>query len=106
GQGKTLSLVLVKCSSSTKFTHTQMASSSSSSKKRKGKSAQTYNVAKFKSLFHADRYNKYTKFREVLAESRILIDTNELSPISEQINKRKWQRLTKPIQAVGYSLMR
>ncbi|MED6124728.1 hypothetical protein PIB30_061655 [Stylosanthes scabra] len=59
-----------------------------------------------KSLFHEDRFNKYTKFREVLIESRILIDTNELSPISEQINKRKWQRLTKPIQAVGYTMMR
>ncbi|MED6200469.1 hypothetical protein PIB30_085431 [Stylosanthes scabra] len=80
--------------------------SSSASKKRKGKTVQTHNVAKFKSLFHEDRFNKYTKFREVLVESRILIDTNELSPISEQINKRKWQRLTKPIQAVGYTMMR
>ncbi|MED6140090.1 hypothetical protein PIB30_089842 [Stylosanthes scabra] len=62
--------------------------------------------AKFKSLYHEDRFNKYIKHREVLVEAEILIDTNELSPISEQINKRKWQRLIKPLQAVGYTLMR
>ncbi|MED6213219.1 hypothetical protein PIB30_091129 [Stylosanthes scabra] len=80
--------------------------SSSAARKRKGKSTQTHNEAKFKSLYHEDRFNKYTKHREVLVEARILIETNELSPISEQINKRKWQILTKPIQAVGYTMMR
>ncbi|MED6127676.1 hypothetical protein PIB30_090315 [Stylosanthes scabra] len=80
--------------------------SSSVAKKRKGKSTQTHNEAKFKSLYHEDRFNKYIKHREVLVEAKILIDTNELSPISEQINKRKWQRLTKPLQAVGYTMMR
>ncbi|MED6210127.1 hypothetical protein PIB30_061250, partial [Stylosanthes scabra] len=80
--------------------------SSSASGKRKGKSSQTHNEAKFKSLFHEDCFNKYTKFKEVLVEARILIDTNELSPITEQINKRKWQRLTRPIQVIGYTMMR
>ncbi|MED6198874.1 hypothetical protein PIB30_070673 [Stylosanthes scabra] len=80
--------------------------SSSVARKRKGKSTQTYNEAKFKSLYHEDRFKKYIKHRVVLVEAKILIDTNELSPISEQINKRKWQRLTKPLQAVGYTMMR
>ncbi|MED6225660.1 hypothetical protein PIB30_095760 [Stylosanthes scabra] len=80
--------------------------SSSAARKRKGKSTQTHNEAKFKSLYHEDHFNKYTKHREVLVEAKILVDTNELSPISEQVNKRKWQRLTKPLQAVGYTMMR
>ncbi|MED6200673.1 hypothetical protein PIB30_087533 [Stylosanthes scabra] len=73
---------------------------SSSAKKRKGKSAQNYDVAKFKSLFHEDHYNKYTKFREVLPEARIEIDGPEFAPMKAQINERKWQRLTKPMQLV------
>ncbi|MED6177031.1 hypothetical protein PIB30_093896 [Stylosanthes scabra] len=80
--------------------------SSSAARKRKGKSTQTHNEAKFKSPYHEDCFNKYIKHREVLVEAKILIDTNELSPIFEQINKRKWQRLTKPLQAVGYTMMR
>ncbi|MED6167045.1 hypothetical protein PIB30_115344, partial [Stylosanthes scabra] len=71
---------------------------SSSSKKRKGKSAQNYDVAKFKSLLHEDHYSKYTKLRDVLPEARIDVDAPEFAPIKAQINLRKWQRLTKPIQ--------
>ncbi|MED6163323.1 hypothetical protein PIB30_078763 [Stylosanthes scabra] len=44
--------------------------------------------------------------REVLLESRIKIDDDALSPISAQINIRKWQRLTKLFLTVGYSLVR
>ncbi|MED6112202.1 hypothetical protein PIB30_059523 [Stylosanthes scabra] len=44
--------------------------------------------------------------REVLPELRIQIDDDALSPITAQINLRKWQRLTKPVQVVGYSLVR
>ncbi|MED6177278.1 hypothetical protein PIB30_096631 [Stylosanthes scabra] len=78
----------------------------SSSKKRKGKSAQNYELAKFKSLFHEDHYNRYTRFREVLPEARIQVDHADFAPMNEQINLRKWQRLTNPIQAIGYSLIR
>ncbi|MED6126848.1 hypothetical protein PIB30_082465 [Stylosanthes scabra] len=55
--------------------------SSSAAKKRKGKSAQTHNNSRFKSYYHEDRFNKYIKHREVLAESKILIDMDELSLI-------------------------
>ncbi|MED6212116.1 hypothetical protein PIB30_080196 [Stylosanthes scabra] len=80
--------------------------SSSATKKRKGKSAQTHNNARFKSYYHEDRFNKYINHREVLVESKILIDMDELSLISEQINERKWQKLIDPSQVVGYTMMR
>ncbi|MED6153334.1 hypothetical protein PIB30_100953 [Stylosanthes scabra] len=76
------------------------------SRKRKGKSAQNFESAKFKSLFHEDHYHRYTRFREVLPEARIEVDSDEFTPMKVQINLRKWKRLTKPIQAVGYSLVR
>ncbi|MED6188757.1 hypothetical protein PIB30_088940, partial [Stylosanthes scabra] len=44
--------------------------------------------------------------REVLQKSRIKIDDDALSPISAQINQRKWQRLTKQFLTVGYFLVR
>ncbi|MED6139142.1 hypothetical protein PIB30_081093 [Stylosanthes scabra] len=80
--------------------------SSSHSRKRKGKGAPNYDMARFKSLSHEDHYMKYTKFRKVLPEARIEVDAQEFAPMRTQINLRKWQRLTKPIQAVGYSLVR
>ncbi|MED6174077.1 hypothetical protein PIB30_065444 [Stylosanthes scabra] len=73
---------------------------------RKVKSAQTHNNDRFKSYYHEDRFNKYIKHKEVLAESKILIDVDELSLISEQINQRKWQKLIDPPQVVGYTMMR
>ncbi|MED6200529.1 hypothetical protein PIB30_086032 [Stylosanthes scabra] len=78
----------------------------SSSRKRKGKSAQNYESAKFISLFPEDHYNRYTIFIEVLPEARIQVDHADFAPMSEQITLRKWQRLTRPIQAVGYSFIR
>ncbi|MED6187247.1 hypothetical protein PIB30_074663 [Stylosanthes scabra] len=62
---------------------------SSSLRKKKGKIAQNYDVAKFKSLFHEDYYNKYNKFRDVLPEARIEVDAPKFAPMKAQINLRK-----------------
>ncbi|MED6174773.1 hypothetical protein PIB30_072165 [Stylosanthes scabra] len=80
--------------------------SSSAAKKRKGNSAQSHNNARFKSNYHEDRFNKYIKHREVLVQSKKLIDMDELSLITEQINQRKWQKLIGPPEVVGYTMMR
>ncbi|MED6116638.1 hypothetical protein PIB30_102112 [Stylosanthes scabra] len=80
--------------------------SSSHSRKRKGKGAPNYDIAKFKSLFHEDHYMKYTKFREVLLKAQIEVDAQEFAAMRTQINLRKLQRLTKPIQVVGYFQVR
>ncbi|MED6140231.1 hypothetical protein PIB30_091204 [Stylosanthes scabra] len=76
-------------------------------RKRKGKAVATTSEApRFKTLYHESHYNKFFAAREVLPESRIKIDDDALSPISAQINHRKWQRLTKLFLMVGYSLVR
>ncbi|MED6125228.1 hypothetical protein PIB30_066651 [Stylosanthes scabra] len=76
-------------------------------RKRKGKAAASSSEApRFKTLYHESHFNNFFAAREVLPESRIKIDDDALSPISAQINLRKWQRLTKPFLMVGYSLVR
>ncbi|MED6152041.1 hypothetical protein PIB30_088138 [Stylosanthes scabra] len=76
-------------------------------RKRKGKVATTTSDApRFKTLYHESHYNKFFAAREVLLELRINVDGDALSPITAQINQRKWQRLTKQFLMVGYSLFR
>ncbi|MED6128412.1 hypothetical protein PIB30_097606 [Stylosanthes scabra] len=76
-------------------------------RKRKRKAvATTSEVPRFKSLYYESHYNRFFAAREVLPEFRIEVDDGALSPITAQINLRKWQRLTKPVQVVGYSLVR
>ncbi|MED6164870.1 hypothetical protein PIB30_094259 [Stylosanthes scabra] len=76
-------------------------------RKRKGKAVATTSEApRFKTLYHESHHNKFFAARETLPESRIKIADDALSPISSQINQRKWQRLTKPFLMVGYSLVR
>ncbi|MED6213795.1 hypothetical protein PIB30_096825 [Stylosanthes scabra] len=76
-------------------------------RKRKGKAAaSTSEAPRFKTLYHESHFNKFFAAREVLPEIRIKIDDDALSPITAQINLRKWQRLTKPFLMVGYSLVR
>ncbi|MED6187932.1 hypothetical protein PIB30_081219 [Stylosanthes scabra] len=76
-------------------------------RKRKGKApASTSEAPRFKTLYHESHFNNFFAAREVLPEIRIKIDDDALTPISAQINLRKWQRLTKPFLTVGYSLVR
>ncbi|MED6200083.1 hypothetical protein PIB30_081877 [Stylosanthes scabra] len=76
-------------------------------RKRKGKApASTSEAPLFKTFYHESHFIKFFAAREVLPEIRIKIDDDALSPISAQINLRKWQRLTKPFLTVGYSLVR
>ncbi|MED6224432.1 hypothetical protein PIB30_083942 [Stylosanthes scabra] len=76
-------------------------------RKRKGKApASTSEAPQFKTLYYESHSNKFFAAREVIPEIRIKIDDDALTPISAQINLRKWQRLTKPFLTVGYSLVR
>ncbi|MED6164094.1 hypothetical protein PIB30_086406 [Stylosanthes scabra] len=71
-------------------------------RKRKGKTVATTSEApRFKTLYHESHFNNFFAAREVLPESRIKIDDDALSPISAQINQKKWQRLTKPFLTVA-----
>ncbi|MED6126729.1 hypothetical protein PIB30_081209 [Stylosanthes scabra] len=66
----------------------------------------TYNVALRATFCPTSHYTQHYAPREVLPEIRIKIDDDALTPISTQINLRKWQRLTKSFLTVGYSLVR
>ncbi|MED6125061.1 hypothetical protein PIB30_064907 [Stylosanthes scabra] len=64
--------------------------------KRKGKApASTSEAPRFKTLYHESHFNKFFTASEVLPEIRIKIDDDALTPISAQINLRKWQMLTR-----------
>ncbi|MED6139650.1 hypothetical protein PIB30_085817 [Stylosanthes scabra] len=70
-------------------------------RKSKGNAAATTSEApRFKTLYHESHYNRFFAAREVLPELRIQIDDDALSPITAQINLRKWHRLTKPVQVI------
>ncbi|MED6115133.1 hypothetical protein PIB30_087327, partial [Stylosanthes scabra] len=68
--------------------------------------ATTSEAPRFTTLYPESYYNRFFVAREVLPELRIQIDDDALSPITAQINLGKWQRLTKPVQVVGSSLVR
>ncbi|MED6194030.1 hypothetical protein PIB30_024641 [Stylosanthes scabra] len=77
-------------------------------RKRKGKAVATSSdeLPKFKTPYHEAHYKKFFVARDVLAEARIEVDDESLHLIIVQITMRKWERLTKPIQAVGSNMVR
>ncbi|MED6171765.1 hypothetical protein PIB30_043823 [Stylosanthes scabra] len=77
-------------------------------RKRKGKAVAQLSdeLPKFKNPYHEAHYKKFFAARDVLAEARMEVDDESLHPIKVQITMRKWEKLTKPIQAVGFNMVR
>ncbi|MED6125634.1 hypothetical protein PIB30_070492 [Stylosanthes scabra] len=76
-------------------------------KKRKGKEVATsIEGARFKTSYHEAHFNSKLSARKILPELIIKVDENILDPCAFQIEKRKWERLTNPIQAVGQNMVR
>ncbi|MED6112571.1 hypothetical protein PIB30_062860 [Stylosanthes scabra] len=76
-------------------------------RKRKGKEvASSSEGARFKSPYHEAHFNSKLSARKILPELIIKVDENILDPCAFQIEKRKWERLTNPIQAVGQNMVR
>ncbi|MED6212161.1 hypothetical protein PIB30_080528 [Stylosanthes scabra] len=73
-------------------------------RKRKGKavSSSSQVVARFKTLYHEARFNSTLSGRRILPELILQVDENVFNPITFQIHQRKWEKFTKPIQAVGH----
>ncbi|MED6184670.1 hypothetical protein PIB30_049756 [Stylosanthes scabra] len=73
-------------------------------RKRKGKAVtQSSNeVPRFKTLFHEAHYKSKLSTRNVLQELIIQVDESILDPCGFQIQQRKWEMFTSPIQAVGH----
>ncbi|MED6221351.1 hypothetical protein PIB30_053606 [Stylosanthes scabra] len=76
-------------------------------RKRKGKAVSSSNqVPKFKTLYHEAHYKAKFSGRKGLPELIIQVDESILNPCGFQIQQRKWERFTKPIQAVGHLMVK
>ncbi|MED6215803.1 hypothetical protein PIB30_001420 [Stylosanthes scabra] len=76
-------------------------------RKRKGKAVSSSSeVPKFKTPYHEAHYKSKLSARRVLPELIIQVDEDILDPCGLQIQQRKWERFTSPIQAIGYLMVK
>ncbi|MED6189941.1 hypothetical protein PIB30_100914, partial [Stylosanthes scabra] len=77
-------------------------------RKRKGKpvSSSSQVVPRFKTLYHEAHFNSTLSARRILPELILQVDENVFNPIRFQIHQRKWEKFTKPIQAVGHLMVK
>ncbi|MED6151153.1 hypothetical protein PIB30_079562 [Stylosanthes scabra] len=77
-------------------------------RKRKGKavSSSSQVVPRFKTLYHDAHFNSTLSARRVPPELIIQGDKTIFNPIRLQIQQRKWEKFTKPIQAVGHLMVK
>ncbi|MED6153133.1 hypothetical protein PIB30_098636 [Stylosanthes scabra] len=77
-------------------------------RKRKGKavSSSSQVVPRFKTLYHEAHFNSTLSARRVLPELIIQVDESILDPCGFQIQQRKREKFTKPIQAVGHLMVK
>ncbi|MED6197534.1 hypothetical protein PIB30_057356 [Stylosanthes scabra] len=74
-------------------------------RKRKAISSNSQ-VPRFKTLYHEAHFKSKLFARKVLPELIIQVDESILDPCGFQIQQRKWERFTKPIQAVGHLMVK
>ncbi|MED6188060.1 hypothetical protein PIB30_082453 [Stylosanthes scabra] len=77
-------------------------------RKRKGKavSSSSQVVPRFKTLYHEAHFNSTISARRILPELIIQADKSIFNPIRFQIQQRKWEKFTKPIQAVVHLMVK
>ncbi|MED6165778.1 hypothetical protein PIB30_102857 [Stylosanthes scabra] len=77
-------------------------------RKRKGKavSSSSQVTPRFKSLYHETHFNSKLSARRILPELILQTDEHVFNPIRFQIHQRKWEKFTKPIQAVGHLMVK
>ncbi|MED6141083.1 hypothetical protein PIB30_099816 [Stylosanthes scabra] len=76
-------------------------------RKRKGKAVSSSSqVPRFKTLYHEAHFKSKLSARKVLPELIIQVDESILDPCGFQIQQRKWERFTKPYQAVGHLMVK
>ncbi|MED6202712.1 hypothetical protein PIB30_108297, partial [Stylosanthes scabra] len=61
---------------------------------------------RFKTLYHEAHFNSKLSARKILPELILQADEHVFNPIRFQIHQRKWEKFTKPIQAVGYLMVK
>ncbi|MED6189827.1 hypothetical protein PIB30_099799 [Stylosanthes scabra] len=57
-------------------------------------------------MYHEAHFNAKLSARKVLPKLIIQVDESILDPCGFQIQQRKWERFTKPIQAVGHLMVK
>ncbi|MED6153821.1 hypothetical protein PIB30_105815 [Stylosanthes scabra] len=57
-------------------------------------------------MYHEAHFNSTLSARRVLPELIIQVDESILDPCGFQIQQRKWEKFTKPIQAVGHLMVK
>ncbi|MED6113175.1 hypothetical protein PIB30_068441 [Stylosanthes scabra] len=77
-------------------------------RKRKGKavSSSSQVTSRFKSLYHEAYFNSKLSARRILPELILQTDEHVFNPLRFQIHQRKWEKFTKPIQAVGHLMVK
>ncbi|MED6201581.1 hypothetical protein PIB30_096437, partial [Stylosanthes scabra] len=77
-------------------------------RKRKGKvvSSSSQVTPRFKTLYHEAHFNSRLSARRILPELILQADEHVFNPIRFQIHQRKWEKFTKPIQAVGHLMVK
>ncbi|MED6141173.1 hypothetical protein PIB30_100718, partial [Stylosanthes scabra] len=77
-------------------------------RKRKGKavSSRSQVTPRFKTLYHEAHFNSRLSARRILPELILQADEHVFNPIRFQIHQRKWEKFTKPIQAVGHLMVK
>ncbi|MED6153450.1 hypothetical protein PIB30_102084, partial [Stylosanthes scabra] len=74
-------------------------------RKRKGKVVATSSnqeSPRFKTLYHESHFNSMLSARRILPELILQADEDVFNPIRYQIYNRKWEKFTKPVQAIGH----
>ncbi|MED6153574.1 hypothetical protein PIB30_103355, partial [Stylosanthes scabra] len=74
---------------------------------KKGKEvASSSEGARFKTPYHEAHYNSKLSARKILPELIIQVDESIISPCAFQIQQRKWEKFTNPIEAVGHNMVK
>ncbi|MED6116370.1 hypothetical protein PIB30_099661 [Stylosanthes scabra] len=72
----------------------------------KAVSSSSQMTSRFKSLYHEAYFNSKLSARRILPELILQADEHVFNPIRFQIHQRKWEKFTKPIQAVGHLMVK
>ncbi|MED6148671.1 hypothetical protein PIB30_055159 [Stylosanthes scabra] len=77
-------------------------------RKKEGKviSSSSQVIPRFKTLYLEAHFNSKLSARRILPELILQADENVFNPIRFQIHQRKWEKFTKPIQAVGHLMVK
>ncbi|MED6120528.1 hypothetical protein PIB30_021534 [Stylosanthes scabra] len=77
-------------------------------RKRKGKAVASSSgePPKFKTPYHEAHYKKFFIARDILTESRIEYEEESLNLMKVKIITRKWEKLARPIQGIGFNMIR